>query len=277
MAKQKISAKAPVIGGKQYHIQCESGDVAPFILIPGDPARVAKIASLWDSAREIANHREYHTMTGTYQRAPISCTSSGIGGPSLAIAVDELCRIGAHTFIRVGSTGGIQKGQKIGDLVISTGAVRLDGTSRDFVISEYPAVAHYEVVMALIQAAEELKMRYHVGITASTDTFYTGQGRPAYENYFPSHKDHIFRDMQAAGVQNFEMEAATLFTMASLFKKRAGAVCCIVANRVTDEFRIDDDMQKRAGLVASRAVTILASWDSIKLKNRKRFLYPSLL
>ena len=133
----------------------------------------------------------------------------------MAIAVDELCRIGAHTFIRVGSTGGIQKGQKIGDLVISTGAVRLEGTSRDFVISEYPAVAHYEVVMALIQAAEELKMRYHVGVTASTDTFYTGQGRPAYKNYFPSHKDHIFRDMQTAGVQNFEMEAATLFTMAS--------------------------------------------------------------
>ena len=183
----------------------------------------------------------------------------------------------AHTFIRVGSTGGIQKGQEIGDLVISTGAVRLDGTSRDFVISEYPAVAHYEVVMALIQAAEELKMRYHVGITASTDTFYTGQGRPAYENYFPSHKDHIFRDMQAAGVQNFEMEAATLFTMASIFGKRAGAVCCIVANRVTDEFRIDDEMQKRAGLVASRAVAIITAWDAKKQSQNKQHLYPVLL
>lgn len=275
--KLKVSAKAPVIGGKQYHIQCQSGDVAPFILIPGDPARVGKIASLWDSAREIANHREYHTMTGAYQGTPISCTSSGIGGPSLAIAVDELCRIGAHTFIRVGSTGGIQKGQEIGDLVITTGAVRLEGTSRDFVISEYPAVAHYEVVMALIQAAEELKMRYHVGITASTDTFYTGQGRPAYNNYFPSHKDHIFRDMQAAGVQNFEMEAATLFIMASIFGKRAGAVCCVVANRVTDEFEINDDMQKRAGLVASRAASILANWDRVKLKTNKRFLYPAIL
>lgn len=273
----KISAKAPIIAGKQYHIQCQSRDIAPFVLIPGDPARVGKIASLWGSAREVANHREYHTMTGAYQGIPISCTSSGIGGPSLAIAVDELCRIGAETFIRVGSTGGIRKDQKVGDLVISTGAVRLEGTSKDFVIPEYPAIAHYEVVMALIQAAEELKMRYHVGITASTDTFYTGQGRPAYNDYFPSFKEHIFRDMQAAGVQNFEMEAATLFTMASIFGKRAGAVCCIVANRVTDEFEINDEMQKRAGLVASRAVAILHEWDKKKIRHSKSYLYPSLL
>lgn len=274
---KKVSAKAPVIAGKQYHIACGPGDVAPSVLIPGDPARVGKIASLWDSAREVANHREYHTMTGRYQGIPITCTSSGIGGPSLAIAVDELCRIGAHTFIRVGSTGGIQKGQNIGDLVISTGAVRLEGTSKDFVIPEYPAIASYEVVMALIEAAEELKVRYHVGITASTDTFYTGQSRPAYQNYLPSFKESLYRDLQNARVQNFEMEAATLFTMASIFGKRAGAVCCIVANRVTDEFEINDDMQKRAGLVASRAVVILSKWDRVKTQNKKQYLYPSLI
>lgn len=275
--KQKISATAPTIEGKQYHINCKVGDVAPSILIPGDPARVGKIASLWDSAREIANHREYHTMTGKYQGIPISSTSSGIGGPSLAIAVDELCRIGVQTFIRVGSTGGIQKGQKLGDLVISTGAVRLDGASRDFVIPEYPAIAHYEVVMALIQAAEELKMKYHVGITASTDTFYTGQGRPAYENYLPSFKEDLYRDLQIARVQNFEMEAATLFTMASIFGKRAGAVCVVIANRVTDEFAITDEAEKRAGLVASRAVSILARWDKIKTKKNKLYLTPSMI
>lgn len=131
--------------------------------------------------------------------------------------------------------------------------------------------------MALIEAAEELKIRYHVGITASTDTFYTGQGRPAYKDYFPSFKENIFRDMQAAGVQNFEMEAATLFTIASIFSKRAGAVCCIVANRLTDEFEINDEMQKRAGLVASRAVAILHEWDKKKMKQSKLHLYPSLL
>lgn len=261
---EKISAKAPVVGGKQYHIACGPGDVAPYVLIPGDPERVGKIASLWDSSREVAYHREYHTMTGKYEGVPISCTSSGIGSPTIAIAVEELSRIGVDTFIRVGSTGGIQKGQMLGDLVISTGAVRLDGASRDYVIPEYPAIAHYEVVLALIQAAEELKVRYHVGITASTDTFYTGQGRPGFEDYFPSHKVHIFEDMQKARVQNFEMEASCLFTLASIFGKRAGAVCVIVANRVTNEFAIDDAMQKRAGLVASRAVAILSKWDKAK-------------
>jgi len=256
---EKISAKAPVIGGKQYHIDCGPGDVASSVLIPGDPARVNKIASLWDSAKEVAFHREYHTMTGKFKGTPISCTSSGIGAPTLAIAIEELSRIGVETFIRVGTCGGIQKGQKVGDLVISTAAVRLDGASRDYVMLEYPAVADYRVVIALIQAAEELKYRYHVGITASTDTFYAGQGRPGYNGYFPSHKAHILKDLQQARVQNFEMEASCLFTLASLFGKKAGAVCCIIANRVTNEFEINDDFQKRAGLVASRAVAILTS------------------
>ncbi len=274
---QKVSAKAPTVSGRQYHIACQAGDVAASVLIPGDPARVGKIASLWDQSHEVAYHREYHTMTGEYQRTPISCTSSGIGSPTLAIAVDELSRIGVETFIRVGTCGGIQPGQKIGDLVITTGAVRLDGASRDMVLPEYPAVASFEVVLALIQAAEELKFPYHVGITASTDTFYTGQGRPAYGDYFPSHKAHILRDLQQARVQNFEMEAGCLLTMANLFGKRAGAVCAIIANRVTDEFGITDQMQKRAGLVASRAVVILFRWDQLKKQQKKLYFFPKLL
>lgn len=278
MSDKKVSATAPTtVSGKQYHIDCGRGDVASTILIPGDPARVNKIASLWDFSHEVAYHREYRTMTGQFQKVSLSCTSSGIGAPTLAIAIDELSRIGAETFIRVGTCGGIQKGQQIGDLVISTGAVRLDGASRDLVMPEYPAVAHYEVVMALIQAAEELKTRYHVGITASTDTFYTGQGRPALNNYLPSHKSHILEDMQKAGVQNFEMETGCLFTLSSIFGKRAGAVCVIVANRVTNEFYVDDAMQKKAGLVASRAAVILNSWDKLKSKAHKPHLYPGLL
>ena len=257
MAKPKISASAPVIEGRQYHIDCEANDIAKSVLLPGDPARVGKIASLWDSAQEVAYHREYHTMTGTYKGIPISCTSTGVGAPALAIAVEELSRIGVENFIRVGTCGGIQKDENCGDLVITTGAVRLEGASKEYVMPEYPAVAHYQIVEALIQAAEELKVRYHVGITASADTFYCGQGRPGYRNYFPSHKDHILRDLQSAGVKNFEMEGSCLLTLASLFGKRAGMVCCIVANRVTNEFEINDDFQKRAGLVASRALVIL--------------------
>ncbi len=274
---KKVSAQAPVIAGKQYHIGLASGDIPRFVLVPGDPARVGKIADLWASSKEVAYHREYHTMKGVYQGTPIACTSSGIGSPAIAIAVDELSRIGVDTFIRVGTTGGIQPGQQLGDLVISTGAVRLDGASRDLVIPEYPAIASYDVVMALVQASETLGFRYHVGITASTDTFYTGQGRPALDGYFPSFKDHILRDMQAARVQNFEMEAATLFTMANLFGRRSGAVCVIIANRVTDEFAINDEMQKKAGLVGSLAVSILAGWDKKREKAGKPYLYPNIL
>lgn len=274
---KKMSALAPKHGNKQYHINCGEGDVAPFVLLPGDPFRVPLFAKEWDDAKEIAFNREYRTFTGKTHGISISATSSGIGCPSEAIAVDELFRIGVETIIRVGSTGGIQPGMELGDLVISTGAVRLEGTSKEMVIPEYPAVAHYEVVMALIQAAEEQKQRYHVGITASTDTFYNGQGRPAYNNYLPSFKKTILEDMQHAGVVNFEMEAATLFTMASLFKKRAGAICFVVANRVTNEFEITDEMAVRAGKVATRAVELLTEWDTLKKKLGKQWVYPGLM
>ncbi len=275
MAK-KVSAKAPVIAGKQYHIDCGPKDLSSSVLLPGDPARVGKIASGWESAKEVANHREYHTMTGTYKKTPISCTSTGIGAPSLAIAVEELARVGVDTFIRVGTTGGLQKQHHLGDVIISSGAVRLDGASRDYVIPEYPAIAHFEVVSALIAAAEQLHVPYHVGITASTDTFYCGQGRPGFEGYFPSHKGHIVKDMQMAGVANFEMEASCLFTLASLFGKRAGAVCTVIANRVTNEFNITDEYQKRAGRVASLAVHILAMWDKEKRRLKRRYTIPSV-
>ena len=273
----KISAKAPVIGGRQYHIALKEGDVARYVLTPGDPERVGKIASLWDSAHEVAFHREYHTMTGIYKGVDLSCVSTGMGAPSYLIGVDELSRIGVDTFIRVGTCGGIQKNQQLGDLVISTGAVRFDGASRDLVVPEYPAVADYEVVMALIQAAEEFKFRYHVGITASFDTFYTGQGRPALNNYLPSSKEHILKDMTMANVQNFEMEVSSLLTFTNIFGKRGGAVCVIIANRLTDEFELTEEYERRSGLVASRAVTILAGWDEKKKKSGKRFLYPGML
>lgn len=278
MKSIKNSALAPKTStGKQYHIQCGQGDVARYVLLPGDPDRVPLIAKQWSNVKDLGRHREYHTVTGTTHGVPISGTSSGIGGPSLAIAVDELYRIGVDTIIRVGSTGALQKGMELGDLVISTGAVRLDGTSKDFILPEFPALAHYEVVMALIQAAEALKVRYHVGITASTDTFYSGQGRPGYNDYFPTFKKTILEDMQAAGVKNFEMEASTLLTMATLFGKRAGCVCFVVANRVTDEFKITDDMATTAGNVATRAIELLAAWDELKNKHKKNFLYPAMM
>lgn len=262
--RKKIKATKPTIGGLQYHIRLKNGDIPTSVLLPGDPARVDKIVQLWDESHEVAFNREYHTVKGVYKGVPIACTSTGIGSPAAAIAMEELSRIGTKTFIRVGTCGSLQKNMKLGDVVITTGAVRLDGASRDYVIPEYPAVASYEVVEALIKAAANLKIPYHVGVTASTDTFYCGQGRPGYNDYFPSHKEHIFSDMQKAGVLNFEMEASCILTLASLFGVRAGAVCVVIANRVTNEFDIRDEYEERPGKVASEAIRILSVRNKYK-------------
>lgn len=275
MVEKFISAERPQTEeGYQYHIACKPGDVARYVLLPGDPERVPKISSLWDEAREIAFHREYRTHTGKYKGVPISVTSTGIGGPSTAIAIEELAAIGADTFIRVGSTGAIQPGMEIGDLIIARAAVRLEGTSKQYVRIEYPAVADLEVTVALIEAAETLGVRYHLGITASTDSFYLGQGRPGLNGYLPSFARNLLDDLRQARVTNFEMEAATLFTLANIYGLRAGCVCAVFANRVTNEF--GKAGEKEAALVASEAVKILLEWDEEKGRAAKRVWFPGL-
>lgn len=257
MSFKSRSAKIPESGGVQYHVRLKKGDIPPYVLIPGDPKRVKKIASLWDKNKFLVDYRQYVTYKGEYKGARLACVSSGIGSPALAIAFDELLRVGVHTMIRVGTCGSLQPEMRLGDLVITTGAVRLDGASKDYVIPEYPAIAHYEVVEALIAAAKKLKVKYHVGITASTDTFSVGQGRPGFNDYLPSHKAKIFEDMQKAGVKNFEMEAGCLLTLGSLFNVRTGAICVVVADRVRDTFELTDAMEQSAALVASEAIKIL--------------------
>lgn len=253
------SAKNPNISGMQYHIRLKKGDIPDSVLIPGDPQRVTKIASLWDSAKEVSYYREYHTMKGKVGSTQIASTSSGIGAPGLSIAVEELVNIGVKNFIRVGSCGSLQKNIQLGDVIITTGAVRLDGASKDFVIPEYPAVANHDIVSALIKAAQKLKVKYHLGITASTDTFYVGQGRPSRGNYLPSHKTNLFKDLQAANVLNFEMEASCLLTMASILGVRAGAICVVVADRVRNKFEMSEAFEKRVARVAIEAIKILKS------------------
>jgi uridine phosphorylase len=270
-------ADKPVIeGGKQYHIDVAPGEVARYVLLPGDPARADRIAKTWDEAKLIARHREFTTYTGKYRGTPISVTSTGIGGPSAAIAVEELLRVGADTFLRVGTTGSIQPGIQLGDLIITTAAVRLEGTSKQYVMTEYPASASYEIVLALIEAAESIGASYWLGITASTDSFYLGQGRPGYRDYMQSWAKTILGDLQAAGVVNFEMESATIFTMANLYGARAGTVCAVIANRVENTFKpgygIDTAIK-----VANEAVKILSEWDELKEKRGKKWFYPSIL
>lgn len=263
-----------VSSGKQYHIACGKGDLTEYLLVPGDPERVPKIASFWDSAKEVSYHREFRSFTGKYKSVAISALSSGIGPACMAIVVNEASRVGVHTFIRVGSTGAIQKGIDCGDLIISTAAVRLDCASNCYIMPEYPAVASYEVLLALIEAAESLGItNYHVGITATTADFYAGQNRPAASI---SRMEDLLPTLQKARVLNFEMETATLFTLASLYGLRAGSVCDVYANRCTNKLEPEAG-EENAIKVANEAAKILYDWDAKKRRKKKHWLFPSLL
>lgn len=261
--------------GKQYHIDLKRGDLARYVLTPGDPGRVDRILKTWDEGEIKAFHREYKSATGKYKGVPISALSTGIGGPSLAIAIEEAARIGCDTFIRVGTTGAIQEGINLGDLIIINGAVRLDGTTHQYIRGEFPAISSIEVTLALIEAAERLNFSYHIGIAASTDAFYTGQGRPGLNDYIPSFAKEIFYDMKIANVTNFEMETSTLFVLSSIYKLRAGSVCVVIANRITNEFQYVGE--ERGILVANEAVKILNEWDEIKKEKGKKNFFPGLL
>jgi uridine phosphorylase len=216
-------------GGVLYHIQMKRGDVGRYVLLPGDPGRCALIAKYFDDPIKVAEHREYTTYSGHLLGEKVSVTSTGIGGPSTAIAVEELSVIGADTFIRVGTSGGMQQYTQIGDLVITSAAVRDEGTARQYMPLAFPAVANLDVTLALRQAAERLGVPYHVGITQSKDSFY-GQHQP---ERMPV-ADQLLSRWKAwisGGVLCSEMEAATLFVVSSILKKRAGGVMLVGGNQ----------------------------------------------
>jgi len=260
--------------GAQYHIGCKKGDVGRYVFLPGDPDRVPKIAGFWDSAQEVSSHREYRVWTGRLDGIKVSACSTGIGGPAAAIAVEELAAIGVDTFIRVGTCGALRKEIRCGDLVFSTAAVRLDGTSRQYVQPEYPAVANYEIVLSLIEAAGKLGYRYHVGYTASSDGFYVGQGRPGFKGYLPLGAEKTVETLSKVNVLNFEMEAATIFTLAGIYGLRAGAVCAVYANRITNRFETKGE--EEGCKTAVEAVRILGRWDKERKKKGKQYWYPRL-
>lgn len=262
--------------GRQYHIQVKRGEVSRYVLLPGDPERVPLIAKHWDKSWQVARHREYVTYSGYYKGVFISATSTGIGAPATAIAVEELARVGADTFIRVGTTGALRKEIGVGDVIISTGAVRLEGTSRHYVPPEYPAVASYEVVLALIEAAESLGVKYHVGLTASSDSFYVGQERPGFRDYLPPFQKGLVSFLREIGVLNFEMEASLIFTLANIYGLRAGAVCAAIANRETEEFVANAGVED-AIRVANEAVKVLSEWDNAKERAGKKHLTPGII
>ena len=221
-----------------YHIDLTEDMLqgATIAVVPGDPARAEPIAAGTDRAEFLASNREFTSWLGWVGETPIVACSTGIGGPSVSIAVEELAQLGVRTFIRLGTTGGIQPGIEPGDIIVTTGAVRLDGASLHFAPMEFPAVADYSVTNALVNAARALGIEPHVGITASSDTFYPGQER--YDTY-TGHVTRRFRgsldEWRAMGVLNYEMESATLFTMCSAMGLRAGCVGGVLVNRTQTE------------------------------------------
>ena len=201
----------------QPHIMCGIGDVAKYVMLPGDPKRVEKIASFFDEARKVADYRGYVTYTGKVDGVEISACSTGIGCPSAAIVVEELARIGAQTFIRVGTTGALQPEIEVGDTIIATAAVRADGTSGIYMPVEYPAVADFKVVSALVGVAKKLGVKVHIGKVVSTDAFYAG----SYD---------IWGKARALSV---EMECSAIFTIAGLKGLKAGAILAVDGNLAT--------------------------------------------
>jgi len=226
----------------QYHIQMKKGDVADFVILPGDPGRVEFIADHFDTAKVVADNREYKTMTGKYKGRSISVTSTGIGCPSTAIAVEELANIGAKTFVRMGTSGAMQDFTRVGDKVIATGAVRFEGTSVQYMPIEFPAVASHEMVTALVRSASDAKLNYHTGIVQSKDSFY-GQHSP---EDMPIAQE-LLQKWDAwvkGGVLCSEMEAATLFVVGSYRKLRTGAVLLVVGDQAKGESLTKEDYQQ---------------------------------
>lgn len=215
--------------GRQYHIQTAPGEVGRYVIMPGDPKRCAKIAAFLDDAELIADSREFVTYTGYLDGVKVSVTSTGIGGPSASIAMEELKRCGADTFIRIGTCGGMALDVQGGDDVIASGAIRMEGTSREYAPIEFPAVANIEVVNALIDSAKELKHNYHVGVVQCKDSFY-GQHEPQVKpvSYELMNKWEAWKRL---GCLASEMESAAMFVVASALGVRAGSVFLVVANQ----------------------------------------------
>jgi uridine phosphorylase len=212
---------------EQHHIRCKSGDVGRYVLLPGDPGRCTPIAACFDDARLVAQNREYTTYTGFLDGEPVSVTSTGIGGPSTAIAVEELSAIGADTFIRVGTSGAMQNFLRNGDLVIAQAAVRDEGTSSQYIPLSYPAVANLDIVLALQQSAGALGARAYMGIIRSGDALYADLAPHSIPLNALS-GGGAARMWSEARVLCADMEAATLFVVSSIRGLRAGAIMVVV-------------------------------------------------
>tara|TARA_Y100000590_G_C15720911_1_gene1013509 strand:+ start:1632 stop:2471 length:840 start_codon:yes stop_codon:yes gene_type:complete len=252
--------------------QLHEGQVAKYVIVPGSQTRINKIVSHWDDNKKLAHHYEFLVHSGTINGQGITTCSTGIGGRSTSIAIDEMAALGANTFIRIGVTGGIQPNMQVGDLVIASGAVRMDKTSEHYVFPEYPAVADMEVTCALIAAAQLEGCNYHVGIGATASSFYAGQGITCLNGYRTTKMDAIVSDIKSANVYDWDTETATIFTLCNLYGLRAGRVNVIVDDPNTGLYNPagEDDAVK----VVTEAVKLLMKWDKIKQANNQDVMLP---
>ena len=252
---------------RQYHIQVAKGEVGRYVIMPGDPKRCVKIAQYFDNPVLIADNREYITYTGTLDGVKVSVTSTGIGGPSASIAMEELSRCGADTFVRIGTCGGMQPEVKSGDIVIATGAIRMEGTSREYAPIEYPAVANLDVTNALVAAAKEKGLSCHTGVVQCKDAFY-GQHEPEAMpvGYELLNKWEAWKKM---GCLASEMESAALFIAAGKLRARAGSCFLVLANQEREKLGLDNPVVHDTDMaiqVAVEAVRKLIREDSALIK-----------
>ena len=250
-----------------YHVGFSANDIkgAKIAILPGDPGRVEGLAkSISDKVEYVATHREYTSWLAWFEGAPILVCSTGMGGPSVGIGIEELARLGITHCIRVGTTGAIQESINLGEVIINNAAVRLDGTSKHYAPLEYPAVASFEITSALVQGAKENAVPYHLGISASSDTFWPGQEcYDSFTGYVPRHFQGSLKEWQALGVLNYEMETSALFVICKIFGLEAGSICAAVAKRTESEAVAKGDYyakgMERIGVVMRRALQILLS------------------
>jgi uridine phosphorylase len=228
-------ADAPRSGARQYHIALERGELAEYILLVGDPGRVAKVASRWDGVEIERSNREITTATGSYDGMRISCISTGMGTDNVEIVLAEVMEItDAPTLVRIGSSGALQPEIGLGDLIVSTGAVRLENTTDFYVHPGFPAVAHRDVVWALESACREGGHPYHVGLTATASGFYAPQGRQM--RTLPVRYPELADELRRQRVANLEMESSALFVLAHLAGLRSGTICAAYAQRTDGTF-----------------------------------------
>ncbi len=251
---------------RQYHIQVAQGEVGRYVIMPGDPKRCVKIAQYFDNPVLIADNREYITYTGTLDGVKVSVTSTGIGGPSAAIAMEELVRCGADTFLRIGTCGGMQTEVKSGDIVIATGAIRMEGTSREYAPIEFPAVPDLAVTNALVEAAKAKGYPFHAGVVQAKDSFY-GQHEPETKpvSYELMNKWEAWKRL---GCLASEMESAALFTVASYLRVRAGACFLVVANQEREKLGLENPV------VHDTDMAIRVAVEAVRGLMRNEYKYP---